>query len=131
MKSKTSLILWGLMLSLILNGLVTFLSYHNGPDPEYYSCIKERQERESLVKLADGRTSVIIIDYIQPCVYGHVGWPIKIPYFELSRSGPLYLNRAVQLGLFLNNIILFTFSLMILGILKYLRNNNPSSNIVH
>jgi hypothetical protein len=133
MKSKTSLILWSLVFSLILNGLVTFLSYHTGPGQEYYSCFTARQEAEKPVKLSNGNMSISIIDYIQPCEYNHIGWPIPITYLEPSWSGPLYSNTLIQLGLLLNNLIWFLALLVILSPVRYLRRRrqNLSSNIVH
>jgi hypothetical protein len=99
--------------------------YDNGPGHEYYSCIEARQEVDKPIKHADGSTTLSITDYIQPCEYNNIGWPIKARYFDpQSAWGSWYPDALVRWALFLNTLFWILIVLIILSLVRHFKKKN-------
>jgi len=128
LRSKGNLVSLSIILGIILNTFVTFALYRNSPSAEYYACTTAREGAEKLVKNAGSGTTAPLTDYLTPCEYNYIGWPLKIPlYNQPGWSGPLSQNRFFQITFVINSVIWVFVVLIILSLLRYFKykKNSP------
>lgn len=108
-------------MGVVLNCLITILLYHNGPSEEYFICMDAREKAGQVQILPNGTHSISVTDYLTPCEYNYLDWPIRIPNYGPDWTGHMYSNESVII-LFLVNAVLWVLVVFIsLSIVRYFR----------
>ncbi len=115
LETKKHLLGWSVVLGFVINICITFLLHGPGPGKIFWECENERQQWEA---------TGVMVDYIQPCSYNQIGWPLKIPYLEPNWGGLVYSDTIVLGGLFINTIIWIILLMFILSLGRHFRKKN-------